>query len=529
MPLPHWEEDTPENQARLQTLQAFIRYSSRYQMLCEVDVLQYYEQFLVLSKLMTITGFLTSDEHNTAFWCRFHLDDHRVLQPHSLDTPFHFKDVFMSTQAAFVYKSEPMYMPLPIPNSPPISSPILLAAPPHPSPERPPEILRPASAPPIVQCFNDPDEGGLCPRVNLGSLPVTCHGSRAHKTLPSSLPPSPVLQLPLCLPAPSSSLPVPSPLPQLSTRLSSLLCDSLLVPLVPSPLPVLATFSSPPSHLDSQPLLIPTPPSFPQSPVRSLSLPCDLSPDPPPPPSLTCATSFPPAPSLLLMPASWPLDCVLMAPHNVPPPLAYPPLPLPRPPDPLPAISVEAQSPSSTPKHSSGFRLQPFFDCTPMLPHKHSPLFPPPRTLHTSPIPPLSLPAQPPGPTPVASAEPQPLPPLSALGNLLTVPLRLRPMPTRPPPLPPDASLALLSSPLQLVHATATSPPSPPSLWFASLSQLLSGSRSLPYDPPLLLVVPPPPPPQPPDPMPARTASLQPPPPSPLISSPTKPTHLKSH
>jgi hypothetical protein len=53
-------------------------------MLCEVDVLQYYEQFLVLSELMTITGFLTSDERDTAFWCRFHLDDHRVLQPHSL-------------------------------------------------------------------------------------------------------------------------------------------------------------------------------------------------------------------------------------------------------------------------------------------------------------------------------------------------------------------------------------------------------------------------------------------------------------
>jgi hypothetical protein len=59
MPLPHWEEDTPENQARLRTLQAFIRYSSRYRMLCKVNMLQYYKQFLVLNKLMMITGVMT--------------------------------------------------------------------------------------------------------------------------------------------------------------------------------------------------------------------------------------------------------------------------------------------------------------------------------------------------------------------------------------------------------------------------------------------------------------------------------------
>jgi hypothetical protein len=32
------------------------------------------------------TGFLTSDERDTTFWCGFHLDDHRVLQCYGRST-----------------------------------------------------------------------------------------------------------------------------------------------------------------------------------------------------------------------------------------------------------------------------------------------------------------------------------------------------------------------------------------------------------------------------------------------------------
>jgi hypothetical protein len=235
-------------------------------------MLQYYEQFLVLSKLMTITGFLTSNERNTAFWCGFHLDDRRVLQPHALDTPLHFEDVFMSARAAFSYKSEPAYMPLLIPTSmPPNSSPIPLAAPPHPSPKRPPEILHPASAPPILQHFNDPGEGDLCPQVDLGTLPGTYHGPCAHGTSPPS-PPSPVPFLPSSSPTrppspPSSPLLLPPPLepspaPQLPVCLSSssLLSDLLHTPSLSPSVPVLSITSSlSHSHLDKQSIVIPTP------------------------------------------------------------------------------------------------------------------------------------------------------------------------------------------------------------------------------------------------------------------------------
>jgi hypothetical protein len=503
-------------------------------MLCEVDVLQYYEQFLVLSELMTITGFLTSDERDTAFWCGFHLDDRRVLQPHSLDTPLHFEDVFMSARAAFAYKSEPAYMPLPIPTSPPISSPFPLSAHPHPSPERPPEVLRPASAPPILQCFNDLGEGDLCPQVDLSSLPRTCHGSRAHEMLPSS-PLLHVLLLPshssTHLPSPPSplsplpSLLVPSPFPQSPARSLSLLCDSLLAPSVTLPPPIPTTSLSQPPHFDSQPLLAPAPPPLAQLPTRLLSLPCDLSPDPPSPPSLACATSFPPAPNLSLTPISWPLDSTLAAPRNVPPPLAFPPSPPPRPPDPTPADSVEPLRPPSTHSLSLAFPSQ-LFDCSPTPPDPPSPLSP----IGASSLPPLSALDNSPTVPVCLRPEPSCLRPMPSCLHpvpscLHPRPLRLCPVPTRPPPLPPDASLASLLSPWQLAHAAATSPPSPHFLPLASRSQLLGGSCSLPYDPSLLLVVPPPPPPRPPDPTPAHMASLQPPPPSPLVSSPTNTTN----
>jgi hypothetical protein len=439
-------------------------------------------------------------------------------------------------------------MPLPIPTSPPISSPFPLSAHPHPSPECPPKVLRPASAPPILQCFNDLGEGDLCPQVDLSSLPGTCHGSRAHEMLPLSPPPH-VLLLPshssTRLPSPPSplsplpSLLVPSPFPQSPTCSSSLPCDLLLAPSVTPPPPIPTTSSSQPPRFDSQPLLAPAPPPLAQLPTRSLSLPCDLSPDPPSPPSLACATSFPPAPNLSLTPISWPLDSTLAAPRDVPPPLTFPPSPPPRPPDPTPADSVKPLPPPSTHSLSSAFPSQ-LFDCLPTPPDPPSPLspigaslLPPLLALDNLPTVPVHLHPEPSRlrPKPLCLC-PEPLclrPMPSRLHPMPSClrprPLRLRPVLTRLPPLPPDASLASLSSPRQLAHAAATSPPSPHFLPLASWSQLLGGSRSLPYDPYLLLVVPPPPPPRPPDPTPACTASLQPPPLSPLVSSPTEATN----
>jgi hypothetical protein len=341
-----------------------------------------------------------------------------------------------------------MPTPLPIPTSPPaISSPQPLLIP-HPSPERPPEILRPATAPPILQRFNDPGEGDLCPQDDLGTLPGMYHGLRAHGTSPPSPPspvpfspsspptrppsspssplllppllkPSPFLQLPahlslpqrdllhtlspiLILPSPSpaqSPLSPSSPLflplllepslsPQLLVHLSSPPCDLLHTLSLSPSVPVLVMSSLPCSRFDCQ-SLVPTPLPFSQLPAHLLPLPCDLAPTP----SL--------APLL-------PLDCVLAAPRDILPPLAFPPSPPPRPPDP---DSSPMQSPSLLPVHAMATSPPSphFLPSTLLLQHlsgSRSSLHYPPLLI----IPP-SLPPDPPDSTPASTARHQPLPP----------------------------------------------------------------------------------------------------------------------
>jgi hypothetical protein len=423
MPCPHWEEDTPQNQARLQKLQNFVQFSSQMPMLCEDDVLHYYEQFLALSEAMTLARYLTDDERDTAFWCGFHPVDRIRLLPYSPDIPPHFEDVFTKARKVFSYIPEPTYMPISIPASPlPISPPPLNVAIPYPSPERPPEIRRPASAPPIAQCFNDLGEGDLCPQVDLGDLPRTCHGSDAHETSRLSPPPSPIsfspspslAHLPSSPHSPSPSLLLlePSPFPQSPVRPSSPPCDLSHTPSPSPPLTILATTSPESSPLSAPDVLPVVLSPLDPVPTRPQPLPPDSSPMLSPSPSpVHATTSSPPSPpSFQLASRLQLLDGSCMSPRDGPLPLAFPPSPPPRPPDPMPVRSVEPQLPPPAPSLSSAFPSQPF-DRTPMPRQKRSLRFPPPPTLHASPIPPLLPPLRPPDPAPVTSAKPQPPPP----------------------------------------------------------------------------------------------------------------------
>ena len=147
MPFPHWEEDTPENHARLQKLQHFIRHSSQRPMRCKDDVLQYYEEFLALSRTMILTRFLTDDERDTAFWCGFHPSDCMKLLPDQPSFAPDFVEVFRKARTVFSYEAHPIPAPPSCPSpspSPPLTS-IAVPIPLHPaalnpSPENPPEI-----------------------------------------------------------------------------------------------------------------------------------------------------------------------------------------------------------------------------------------------------------------------------------------------------------------------------------------------------------------------------------------------------
>jgi hypothetical protein len=496
MPCPHWEEDTLQNQARLQELQKFVQFSSESPMLCEDDVLWYYEQFLALSKAMTLACYLTDDERDTAFWCGFHPDDHIRLLPYSPDTPPHFEDVFTMARTVFSYKPEPVYMPIPVPASPLPTS--LLPPPPtsepHPSPERSPEICRPASAPPIAQHFNDLGEGDLCPQGDLGSLPGTCQGSDAHETSRTSPPLSLVSFSPLPslthspssphAPSPSPPLLEPLPFPQSPVHPSSPPCDLLRTP-SPSPfLNVLAAPSPPPPRFDSPSLLTPTPSPYPQSPTHSLSL---------------LRTSSQPMPS-----PSPALPTRVSSLHD--------PFPI-RLPSPLLSTRALSPSPLSTPD---------------VLPIVLSPLDPVPAC--PLPLPPDLSPALSPSPSPVhAATSPPPSypslslmspsqPRLQLLDGLRSAPcdppLPLA-FPLPPPPRPPDPVPARTVKP---------QPPPAPSLSSTFPSQMfdrtpmLHQSCSLHFPPPptllTALVFPPSPLPRPPDPRTASSANAKPQPPT---------------
>ncbi|KAN0135023.1 hypothetical protein V8E53_007141 [Lactarius tabidus] len=326
----------------------------------------------------------------------------------------HFKDPNAKHEPANIF--EPMSV---LTSLPPITPP-LYAVIPHPFPKCPPEICCPMSVPLVTQHFNDQGEGDLCLQVDLGELPGMCHGSDAHETPRLSPPPSPVSFSPLPLLthslSPSSPLLEPSPFPQSPIRPLSLLCN-LLHTLSPSPpltiLAMMLPLSSPLSAPDVLPIVL-SPldpiPTHPQ-PLLPDSLPMlSLSPSP-----VHATTSSPPLPpSSQLVLRSQLLNGSRMSPRDSPLPLGFPPLPLPRPPDPMPVRSVKPQLPPLAPSLLLAFPSQPF-DCTPMPNQKCSLCFPPPPTLHASTLPPLLPLLQPPDPAPVTSAKPQPpLPPVSS-------------------------------------------------------------------------------------------------------------------
>ncbi|KAN0134716.1 hypothetical protein V8E53_007501 [Lactarius tabidus] len=521
-----------------QDLYDFVQHSSKRLKLCEADILQYHQQFLVLSNPLVRAHYLTVEEHDTEFWYGFHPDDCTELYPHLCravprwprDTPFDMNDVFTNAREIFMIKlpwlqkshseapntkHEPanLFEPVSVLTSlPPSTPPPPLAPTPHPSPERPPEIHRPTSAPPVTQLFNDLGEGDLCPQVDLGDLPRTCHGSDAHETPctspPSSISFSPLPSLTHLLSSPRSSS--PSPFPQSPVCLSPLPCDLSHTPSPSPPLTILATtlpLPSPlvnqsssqpmlprspalPTHLSSpyvpipilspSPLLsilapLPSPLSVPDIlpiilspldpvPTRLLPLPPDLSPVLSPSLSLVhAATSPPPSlPSLSLMLLSQPrsqlLDGLCSAPRDPPLPLVFPLSPPPRPPDSMPAHTVKPQPPSPAPSPSSAFPPQ-MFDCTLMPPHKCSPTTPPPSR---------------------------------------AVPLLTHPSPHC------DSSLTPLQSLLRPAHATSLSPA--PNLLLAPPPLSLNSAPIAPRDGPLPLAFPPSLPPQPPDSTPASSA-----------------------
>jgi hypothetical protein len=509
-----------------QDLYDFVQHSSERLKLCEADVLQYHQQFLVLSNPLVRAHYLTVEERDTEFWYGFHPDDRAELYPHLCravprwphNTPFDINDVLTNAREIFMIelpwlqkshfedpnaKHEPanLFKPASVLTSlPPSTPPPLLAPTPHPSPERPPEIRRPVSAPPVTQRFNDQGEGDLCLQVDLGDLPGTCHGSDAHETPcaspPSSVSFSPSPSLTHLLSSPRSSS--PSPFPQSPIRLSSPPCD-LSHTLSPSRLsPVHATSSPSPSPFDSQTTsqLIPSP--SPALPTRSSS-PHDSIPIPSPLPLLS---SLAPSPSPLSAPDILP---IILSPLD-----PVPTRPLPLPPDLSPVLSpspspvqVATSPPPSPPSLPLASLLQPLGGAR--MPPRDSPL---PLAHLPSP------PPRPPDPMLAGSVKPQPSAPApSPLSVFPSQPFDSTPL---PPPL------------------TLTSPLSPPSLPFASLSQLLDDSGSLPRDPPLLLIIPSSLPPRPPDPTPVTSAEPQPPPPSPPLSSPTEPinavaTHHEAH
>ncbi|KAF8256931.1 hypothetical protein EI94DRAFT_1819666 [Lactarius quietus] len=360
---------------------------------------------------MSVTGYLTSEERDTAFWAGFHPDDRSTLQPHSLKSPLHFEDVFMSARTAFMYEPPQLHqLKLPEPDFKrklhanelgPLTSDSIR----HPIPI-------PAPIPSPARHFNDPGEGDLhLHQVDLGPLirmsppisppspsrpirPFTCPPS-----LPNSLhfqsPSLPQSKSPSCLPLPPSCLPTqllpqslvdamssPSPLPSCSIPLpihSQLLPDFMLI-LSTEPLPPLdpTSLSSPPclvppSASPSPPydsLQIPLLSHSPELPLssfgaislpRSSSLPSDWPPAPSPSPPVLVHTALLRFPAVLLVSTHRPLDHSLQAPYDFPPPLTFPLSPPPRPPDAAPASLAKphATSPPSSPSPSSS-RVSPF-------------------------------------------------------------------------------------------------------------------------------------------------------------------------
>ncbi|KAH9051661.1 hypothetical protein EDB87DRAFT_759259 [Lactarius vividus] len=101
----------PRPQVMRQRLMCYVHDSSRTQMNCTDDVIQYYRQFLCLGEPLVHSGHLTEEDRNAVFWYGYHPEDREVLRPRLIsknpfqppDVPFHFEHVLGCARAAFAY------------------------------------------------------------------------------------------------------------------------------------------------------------------------------------------------------------------------------------------------------------------------------------------------------------------------------------------------------------------------------------------------------------------------------------------
>ena len=83
----------------------------------ENDILKYYQKFNLLSKPLFDSGQLTLQEHNAAFMCRFHPDNHADLLLCLLakfpsmcgKQPFPYRDIFQTVHKVFADDEDPLF------------------------------------------------------------------------------------------------------------------------------------------------------------------------------------------------------------------------------------------------------------------------------------------------------------------------------------------------------------------------------------------------------------------------------------
>ena len=79
--------------------------------------MRYYQEFNLLSKPLFDSGWLTSQECDTAFMHSFHPNDHSDLLPHLIakflsvhgKQAYPFKDIFQTVREVFVDNEDPLF------------------------------------------------------------------------------------------------------------------------------------------------------------------------------------------------------------------------------------------------------------------------------------------------------------------------------------------------------------------------------------------------------------------------------------
>jgi hypothetical protein len=92
-------------------LSDFVNQTSKVQISEEKDILNYFQQFNVLSKLLVNLCQLDIEGRNKYFWLRFHTEDHKALKErlfakfpdHPLGSYFNYKEVLQTVWIIFVY------------------------------------------------------------------------------------------------------------------------------------------------------------------------------------------------------------------------------------------------------------------------------------------------------------------------------------------------------------------------------------------------------------------------------------------